>query len=75
VQLSRMATLPKEAAEAEAASSMSWKGRGQGVGGEVAMVVMERWMGVGVFVSRKRGAGCREWERQKGACGILVEEE
>ena len=44
MQLSRMATLPKEAAEAEAASSMSWRGRGQGVGREVAMVVMERWM-------------------------------
>lgn len=54
VQLSRMATLPNEAAEAEAASSMSWRGRGQGVGGEVGGMVWDQ-----VGFRRKRGAGRR----------------
>jgi hypothetical protein len=57
VQLSRIATLPKEAAEAEAASSMSWSGQGgEKVGG---IVVSEpemrlRWSSAGRGEAKKK---------------------
>lgn len=50
VQLSRIATLPNEAEEVDAASSMSWSGQGgEKVGGIVVSepVVRVRWSSTG----------------------------